>query len=63
MTTLLELNEEEFNMLKKEFEYCRCLYWDSKLELPDGYCDGNCYNCTDKRMIFDRWIKSKVVNE
>ena len=60
---LLKLNEEEFNMLKREFKHYRCLYWGSKLELPNGYCDGDCHNCTDKRMIFDKWIKSKIVNE
>jgi len=51
---LLKLNEEEFNMLKREFKHYRCLYWGSKLELPNGYCDGDCHNCTDKRMIFDK---------
>jgi len=61
---LLELNEEDFKMLKKELEYCRCLYWDSKLKKPEGYCDGECYSCKkDKKMLFDKWIESKIVSK
>lgn len=56
---LLELNKEEIKMLKNELN-CRCLYWDSKLETPEGYCDGECYECGDKRMTIDKWIQSKI---
>jgi hypothetical protein len=60
---LLNLNDKEFSMLKEELKYVRCLYWDSKLEKPEGYCDGECYNCIEKKMTFDKWINSKIVSE
>jgi len=57
----LDLNTEDIKMIKEEFDFCRCLYWDSKLKRNDKYCDGECYEC-NKQYTIDKWLEDKTNN-
>lgn len=57
--TTLELTPESLEMLRKEFEYCRCLIWDDKIKY-DSYCNGECHECNNPFKIND-WIEMNTV--
>jgi len=58
----VELTQEDIKMLKQEFGYIRCMYWDRKLPInfPNDYCDGDCHHCKKKFKI-DVWLKDREI--
>lgn len=60
---LYDLSKEDIAMLEKELGYSRCLIWDNKLTLENGYkdyCDGDCHNCSNQLTIAKFLERSKL---